>query len=114
MSIGVLNTRDERNLMACKRYNKDGKLDVVMLQFERQTNTNGVTIVIKNLIIGSVVQFIPYSGRVTLLQMKTNYRTFNLIQVYSPTADKDENEIEEFSRTKSLKSSTSPKEEKLT
>ena len=52
-------------------------------------NRNSVAILIRNEIVGSVVQFIPYPDRVMLVQMKTNYRMFNLIQVHAPAADKD-------------------------
>ena len=39
---------------------------------------------------------VPYTDRVMLVQIKTNNCTLNLIQVYAPTVDKDEDEIEEF------------------
>ena len=44
-----------------------------------------------------MTNFAPLSVRAMLLQLQTNYRMLNLIQVYAPpTADKDENELESF------------------
>ncbi len=59
-------------------------------------NRNSVPVLIRNVIVGSVPQFIPCSDGVVLLRIKTNYCTLNLIQIYAPRVDKDEDEIEEF------------------
>lgn len=56
----------------------------------------GVAIIVKEKICNSVVNFVPFSDRIIMLQFQTNEGKINVIQVYAPTADREENEIEEF------------------
>lgn len=56
----------------------------------------GVGVIVDKNITGSVLSFTPYSDRVMLLQLKTHFGNMNIIQTYAPTADKEDNEVEEF------------------
>lgn len=59
---------------------------------------NGVAVILEDRLAQAVKGFIPFSERVMLLQLhgSTANININLIQVYAPTADKDEHEIELF------------------
>lgn len=57
---------------------------------------NGVAIVMKESISKSVIQFLPISDRVIMTKIQASPININFIQVYVPTADKDETQIEEF------------------
>lgn len=56
----------------------------------------GVAVMVSKQVNGSVVGYVPLSERVMLLRLKTNYRPMNIIQVYAPTADKQDEEVEQF------------------
>ena len=45
---------------------------------------------------GSVLNFTPYSDRVMMLQLKTHTGNMNVIQANAPTADKEDDEVENF------------------
>lgn len=45
---------------------------------------------------GSVLNFVPYSDRVMMLQLKMHTGNMNVIQTYAPTADKEDDEVEVF------------------
>lgn len=57
---------------------------------------NGVGIIVTREIKKYVKAFIPYSDRMLLLQIHAAPMDINIIQIYAPTADKDEELIEEF------------------
>uniref|UniRef100_A0A8D8UV16 Craniofacial development protein 2 n=2 Tax=Cacopsylla melanoneura TaxID=428564 RepID=A0A8D8UV16_9HEMI len=57
---------------------------------------HGVAIMIDETEKHTVKNFVPLSPRVMLLQLEAYCGTLNLIQVYAPTADKDEEEVEQF------------------
>nr|XP_034830054.1 craniofacial development protein 2-like [Maniola hyperantus] len=57
---------------------------------------NGVAIMIHKKLHSSVKNFLPVSDRVMLLQVEAKPFNINLIQVYAPTADKDEVLVENF------------------
>ncbi|KAL1447433.1 hypothetical protein WDU94_013960 [Cyamophila willieti] len=59
-------------------------------------NYYGVAILVKPNIQKSVIDFIPISDRVMMLKLNTNFRTLNLIQVYAPTRDKSDADVEAF------------------
>ena len=63
---------------------------------EDKNHRNEVGIIITKNIEGSVINFVPFSDRLMLLQLKSNPININLIQAYAPTADKSEIEIERF------------------
>ena len=56
----------------------------------------GVGIIVNRNISQSVTSFSPYSNRILMIQINTNDKKVNIIQVYAPTADKTDNEIESF------------------
>lgn len=57
---------------------------------------NGVGIILDKLTSMSVINFVPYSDRIMMIQLQTKIGRMNLIQVYAPTADKNDDEIEIF------------------
>lgn len=57
---------------------------------------HGVAIVLDGSLQRSVKNFVPFSPRVLLLQLQAYCGTLNLVQVYAPTADKDDEEVESF------------------
>uniref|UniRef100_A0A8D9EQ38 Craniofacial development protein 2 n=1 Tax=Cacopsylla melanoneura TaxID=428564 RepID=A0A8D9EQ38_9HEMI len=56
----------------------------------------GVGMILTKRMAGCVTNFIPVSDRVMLLQMNARPVNINIIQVYAPTADKDDEEIFEL------------------
>lgn len=57
---------------------------------------NGTAIIVTPRIKAAVKSFTPFSDRIMLLQIQANPIDLNIIQIYAPTADKDEATIEEF------------------
>lgn len=57
---------------------------------------NGVAVMVRKNLTKAIVNFVPFSERVMLLQIETKYRKMNIVQVYAPTADKDDEEVEQF------------------
>lgn len=57
---------------------------------------HGVGIMIKKELKQYVANFVPYNERMMLIQLRTKPINTNLIQVYAPTADSDEETIEKF------------------
>ena len=57
---------------------------------------NGVAIVISKTMVPSVINFVPVSDRVIFLQLQTKTGKLNIIQGYAPTADKSDEEVEQF------------------
>uniref|UniRef100_A0A8D8SJ40 Craniofacial development protein 2 n=2 Tax=Cacopsylla melanoneura TaxID=428564 RepID=A0A8D8SJ40_9HEMI len=60
------------------------------------SNLHGVAIAIDKSLKNTVKHFLPVSPRVLVLQLNACKRNLNLIQVYAPTADKEEEELENF------------------
>lgn len=56
----------------------------------------GVVVLVTNKVAESVTDFIPINDRVILIKIQTSRIIVNIIQVYAPTADKDDEEVEEF------------------
>lgn len=63
---------------------------------EEKNHKHGVAIAVSKDTMASVTNFVPISDRVMLLQLQTNSRKLNIIQIYAPTADKPDEEIEMF------------------
>ncbi|XP_045471740.1 craniofacial development protein 2-like [Harmonia axyridis] len=57
---------------------------------------NGVGIIINKMLKPYVRSFVPYSDRMALIQLNSTPRNINIIQIYAPTADKDDDVIEDF------------------
>ncbi|KAI5708046.1 hypothetical protein M8J77_015361 [Diaphorina citri] len=57
---------------------------------------NGVGIIVSKTIANSVTNFIPFSERLILIQISATPVNLNIIQVYAPTADKPDTEVEEL------------------
>ncbi|XP_071578112.1 craniofacial development protein 2-like [Temnothorax nylanderi] len=56
----------------------------------------GTAILVNNVVAESVAEFIPLNDRVMMLKLQTEHRALNVIQVYAPTNDKTDAEMEEF------------------
>lgn len=61
-----------------------------------QPHRYGVGICVKKGIVGSILNVVRYSDRIIMIQLKSQNGKTNLIQIYAPTADKADQEIEEF------------------
>lgn len=57
---------------------------------------NGVAIIVRNSFKGVVENVVAYSERVMLVQFTGLTQKLNIVQVYAPTADKSDEEIEDF------------------
>uniref|UniRef100_A0AAR5NZ92 Endonuclease/exonuclease/phosphatase domain-containing protein n=1 Tax=Dendroctonus ponderosae TaxID=77166 RepID=A0AAR5NZ92_DENPD len=69
------------------------------IYYSRTTNGKheyGVGVIINKTIATYVTNFIPISERIMLLQIQTTPANINVIQVYAPTCQSDEDEIKEF------------------
>ncbi|CAG9828488.1 unnamed protein product, partial [Diabrotica balteata] len=55
---------------------------------------HGVGVIITRKISRCILNFVPVSNRVILLQIRANPVNVNIIQIYAPTADKDDEEVE--------------------
>lgn len=60
------------------------------------SHRNGVAVILNKSLNNSVRNFVPLSDRVMLLQLTTKPVNLNIIQVYAPTTDHDDNEVETF------------------
>ncbi|XP_071581578.1 craniofacial development protein 2-like [Temnothorax nylanderi] len=56
----------------------------------------GTAILVNNIVAESVAEFIPLNDRVMMLKLQTSHRALNVIQVYAPTNDKTDAEMEDF------------------
>lgn len=64
---------------------------------EDSTNhRNGVGIIINSKIRKAVLGFIPISDRVAILKINTSPCKLNIVQVYAPTSESDEEDVEHF------------------
>ena len=61
-----------------------------------QNHRCGVAFIVSKEVNRAVINFVPLSSRIALLQFKGNPVNYNFIQVYAPTADSDEEEVEAF------------------
>lgn len=68
----------------------------VFFSGSKTNNYYGVAIIINKELTQAVTNFIPYSDRIIMVQLKAKPFNINLIQVYAPTENKDDNEIEDF------------------
>ncbi|XP_060531543.1 uncharacterized protein LOC132705128 [Cylas formicarius] len=56
----------------------------------------GVGVIVTKEIAGSVTDFVPYSDRTMLLKIRTKPLNINIIQVYAPTLDRGDDEMDKF------------------
>ena len=61
-----------------------------------QEHRNGVGILMRNNIAKSLIGYWPVSDRVIMIKIQAKPFNINIIQLYAPTQDYDEDEIEEF------------------
>ncbi|XP_030754468.1 craniofacial development protein 2-like [Sitophilus oryzae] len=63
---------------------------------EDPKHRKGVGIVVTKEILKFVVDFVPYSDRTALLKLRARPSNLNIIQVYAPTPDSPDQEVERF------------------
>lgn len=63
---------------------------------EDPKHRKGVGIVVRQEILKSVIDFVPYSDRTALLKIRAKPNNINIIQVYAPTADSPNDDVEKF------------------
>ncbi|XP_055387849.1 craniofacial development protein 2-like [Condylostylus longicornis] len=63
---------------------------------ETDAHRRGVGVIIPQHLTNCVTNFMPESDRVMLLKINAKPLTLNIIQVYAPTFDKSEEEVEDF------------------
>lgn len=56
----------------------------------------GVGILLSEKVVPSVINFLPYSDRAALMRIRAKPVDLNIIQVYAPTSDSTEQELEQF------------------
>lgn len=61
-----------------------------------KNHRKGVGIIIPEKISSSIINFLPHSDRIALLKLKAHPVNLNIIQVYAPTSDAPEDEVEGF------------------
>lgn len=59
-----------------------------------ESHQNGVAVILKKSLAKSVKKFVPLSDRVMLVQLAAYPVNINIIQIYAPTADKDDTVVE--------------------
>ncbi|XP_067125641.1 craniofacial development protein 2-like [Centruroides vittatus] len=63
---------------------------------ENTKQTYGVTFAVHEQLANKVTSFTPISEQIALLQLAGNKINLNMLQVFTPTVDKDVQEIESF------------------
>ena len=72
---------------------------------------SGVGIVVGPTIAQAVTNFVPVSDRLLLFQIDSKPLPINIIQVYAPTADQEEDEVRElYAQIEALKKQISKRE----
>uniref|UniRef100_A0A8D8WPG5 Craniofacial development protein 2 n=1 Tax=Cacopsylla melanoneura TaxID=428564 RepID=A0A8D8WPG5_9HEMI len=99
MNINILGVSDTKWTNSGSFPTINGEQKVYHSSSDENTETNrryGVAIIVNKEIDQCVTGFIPVSERVMMLNIASENRNVNIIQVYAPTADKPEEEIETF------------------
>ena len=78
------------------RYWKIVKDDYTMIYFGGEDHKNGVGIILRIEVAKSMIGYWPISDRVVMVKLQMKPFNINMIQVYAPTQDYDDENIEEF------------------
>ena len=81
------------------RWTDTGKIvkdDYTMIYSGGEDHKNGVGITLRNEVAKSMIGYWPISDRVVMLKLHAKPFNINMIQVYAPTQDYDDENIEEF------------------
>ena len=78
------------------RYWKNWKDDYTMIYSGGEDHKNGVGIILRNEVAKSMIGYWPISDRVVMVKLQAKPFNINRIQVYAPTQDYDDENIEEF------------------
>ncbi|KAL1446089.1 hypothetical protein WDU94_009850 [Cyamophila willieti] len=96
MNINILGVSDTQWRTAGNFVVNSGEYKIYHSSTDVTTHRYGVAIIIEKEIEKCVTGFVPLSDRVMMLSIASENGTINLIQVYAPTADKSDEEIETF------------------
>ena len=72
------------------------KDDYTMIYSGGEDHKNGVGIILRNEVAKSLIGYWPISDRVVMVKLQAKPFNINMIQVYAPTQDYDDETIEEF------------------
>ena len=61
-----------------------------------EDHKNGVAIILRNEVTKSMIGFWPISYRVVMVNLQAKPFNINMIQIYAPTHDYDDENIEDF------------------
>ena len=81
------------------RWTDTGKIvkdDYTMIYSDGEDHKNGVGIILRNEVAKSMIGYWPISDRVVMVKLHAKPFNINMIQVYAPTQDYDDENIEEF------------------
>ena len=81
------------------RWTDTGKIvkdDYTMIYSGGEDHKNGVGIILRNEVAKSLIRYWPISDRVIVVKLQAKPFNINMIQVYAPTQDYDDETIEEF------------------
>ena len=81
------------------RWTDTGKIvkdDYTMISSGGEDHKNGVGIISRNEVAKSLIGYWPMSDRVVMVKLQAKPFNINMIQVYAPTQDYDDETIEEF------------------
>ena len=85
--------------IAKTRWTDTGKIvkdDYTMINSGGEDDKNGVGIMLRNEVAKSMIGYWPISDRGVMVKLKAKPFNINMIQVYVPTQDYDDENIEEF------------------
>lgn len=94
LNISILGVSDTRWRGSGKQYNDEHV--IYYLGQDTDQHRYGVGKIINKNIEADVKTFTPLSERIVLLHISAKPVDLNILQIYAPTADKDEDTIEEF------------------
>ena len=78
------------------RYGKIVKDDYTMIYSGGEDHKNGVGIILRNEVAKSLIGYWAISDRVVMVKLQAKLFNINMIQVYAPTQDYDDENIKEF------------------
>lgn len=84
------------NIDGTGKYTSDDGYTIYYSGDDEKDHRYGVALVVNRVINESVINFIPISDRIMMLQLQAKPVNVNLIQCYTSTADKDVDVLEEF------------------
>uniref|UniRef100_A0A8D8V3E1 Craniofacial development protein 2 n=1 Tax=Cacopsylla melanoneura TaxID=428564 RepID=A0A8D8V3E1_9HEMI len=96
MKINILGVSDTQWRTAGSFVENSGEYKIYHSSIDVTTHRYGVAIIIEKEVEKCVTGFVPLSDRVMMLNIASENGVIHIIQVYAPTADKSDEEIETF------------------